>query len=158
MYATLFVAILVPVFLEATTSASNDQNHDLRWTSALLTYVHCTLVNPVVTILEFVALIAQFRQLQSRSHLGALSTNTLAAQAVVFALVALSWLKRITMSVHIRPSNGHQVLVWYQVVGWAAIDNAIFAFSQAVLWWKARQLPRYLDAENTPLLTAERAV
>ena len=56
-------------------------------------------------------------------------------QAVVFALVALSWIKRVGFP---YDEVDHFPLSlfwsWYQLVGWAAVDNAVFALGQALLW------------------------
>lgn len=54
----------------------------------------------------------------------------LAVQAVVFALVAACWPFRMTLPSsfwHSKPFG------WYQSIGWATVDNAVYAVVQTVL-------------------------
>lgn len=49
------------------------------------------------------------------------------------------------------------LIAWYQLVGWAAVDNVVYAFVQAVLLWIAmRQRGRVpgmeTNGETSPLL------
>ena len=97
-------------------------------------------VNPIVNFLGIAALIAQARILMGRppgSGLGALSLVGLAAQGVTFALLAPSWLWRLSFPWD-KVNNGYwlnwAVLeVWFQVVGFVAVDYAVFAIAQFVL-------------------------
>lgn len=62
----------------------------------------------------------------------------MAIQAVVFAVVALYWPLRMTIPPEFWDMSPlRSYITWYQLVGWAAVDNAIFAFVQAALLWIA---------------------
>jgi hypothetical protein len=76
------------------------------------------MVHPIVTALGFAALYSQ--PLDAATNPDALSVLGLGVQAVVFLGVGLSWVFRITI-----PFGG--LMEWYQWVGWAAVDNIIFA-------------------------------
>jgi hypothetical protein len=97
-----------------------------------------------VNLLGIAALFAQARILVERppgSGLGALSLVGLAAQSVTFALLALSWLWRL--SFHWHEANGNYWLnwavlkVWFEVVGFVSVDYAVFAIAQSMLLWIA---------------------
>jgi hypothetical protein len=76
----------------------------------------------------------------SQSSSGALSTKGLAFQAAVFTLVALYWPFRIQTSSDLWPPRSWGSFVtWYQLIGWATVDNAVFAVSQAILFWIAKR-------------------
>lgn len=115
-------------------------------------------INPIVTVIGFASFFAQAHESRSRSSLGALSIKGLAIQAVVFAVVALYWQLRMRI-----PEEGWDMspqrsfITWYQLVGWAAIDNTVFAIVQAVLLWVARRQRGEVqgmitNGENTHLL------
>lgn len=63
----------------------------------------------------------------------------LALQAVVFSLIGVSWGFRLTLP----PEDGEKVGVlgrvwrWYALVGWAVVDDIIFACGQAAVLWVA---------------------
>lgn len=85
-------------------------------------------------------------------------------QAIVFAIVALSW----TARVRFQPDGGEGhgggppedrfsvtlwLKVWYQLVGWATVDNAVFALVQAALFCRRRhQTGVKSGGEEEPLL------
>jgi hypothetical protein len=85
----------------------------------------------------------------------------LAVQAAVFALVAVSWVMRVQFPWELL--DGHKItfgvlITWYEIVGWAAVDNAIFALVQIVLLWivshRSSQRIRAAGDESEPLLRA----
>lgn len=81
----------------------------------------------------------------------ALSLEGLAAQAVVFALLALSWLWRLRW-----PGPGVMIATWYQCVGFVSVDHAVFAVVQAVLLWIAVRRSRQgatAASEREPLIS-----
>lgn len=97
-------------------------------------------INPVVTVIGLAALFARAGESRSRSSLGALSGEGLAFQAVVFAVVALDWPRRMTThSVFWEMVPWWAYVTWCQLLGWAAVDSAVFAFVQAVLLWVVRR-------------------
>jgi hypothetical protein len=152
IYVSFLLISLVPVLFEAALPPTgSDPNHDRRWVSAIWVNTHSILINPIVTALAFAALFPQLRELRSRpTDPGALSVEGLAVQAAVFFVVALCWPLRL------RLPWGVGLVTWYQLVGWAAIDNAVFAFVQAVLWTFARRrgFAGVDDRETTPLIRA----
>jgi hypothetical protein len=94
-------------------------------------------INPIVTIGSILALYAQ------RQKAFALSILGLATQAVVFALVASSWTARVRFPTFEGVSL-NLLIAWYQLVGWAAVDNGIFAIIQFVLLCLAKHHQRGL--------------
>lgn len=115
-------------------------------------------INPIVTIIGFASLFVQARVTRSRPSPGALSIVGLAIQAVVFAVVALYWPLRMTIPREFwNMSPLRSCITWYQLVGWAAVDNAVFAIVQAVLLWIAMRQRGGVqgmttNGETTPLL------
>lgn len=105
------------------------------------------IINPVVTIIAICSLFIQI------SNATALSILGLASQAFVFALVALSWTARVRFPDIDRYSLGI-LITWYQLVGWATVDNAIFSIMQLILFYVARHRQRgtSISADQEPLL------
>jgi len=100
--------------------------------------VHTIFINPIVTFISFASLFAQARETLLQPSQGALSIAGLAIQAVVFAVVALYWPLRMTIPREFWDmSPVRSFITRYQLVGWAAVDNAVFAIVQAVLLWIA---------------------
>ena len=150
IYIAFLLISLAPVIFESALPPSGtNPNHDRRWVSAVFSYTHCILVSPIVTAIAVAALFPQARETWSRSDPGALSVRALAAQAIVFAVVAFCWSLRMTLPL------GVVFITWYQLVGWAAVDNLVFAIVQAVLWWISRRtgLSGFIEGETTPLIT-----
>jgi hydrogenase-4 membrane subunit HyfE len=85
-------------------------------------------INPIVTFLGIFALYVQWQKAFALSIFG------LASQVIVFALVALSWIFRVSfLAIPISKISLSILNTWYQLVGWAAVNNAIFAIVQFVL-------------------------
>jgi hypothetical protein len=123
------------VFLDAATRHETD-NSDRRLAGALFHGAHSIFLNPIVTALNIASLFVQARE----PAMDALSSVGLAVQAVVFSLVAASWaVGRLTFPweelVSRQPVTLRVLITWYQLVGWVAVDNAIFAIVQAILLW-----------------------
>jgi hypothetical protein len=125
-------------------------------------HYHIIYINPIITIIFFASLIPQAQEtLSRRPSLGALGVTGLAIQAVIFAVVALYWPWRITLSrENLELPPLWRLIQWYRSDGWATVDNAVFTFVQAVLWWIAVVVRRKSGGqevgvttdENTPLL------
>lgn len=112
-----------------------------RWFSALLGGSLTLFINPLATLLGILAVIPQARQILSQPGIGAVSIWALALQAVVFSLVSASWTRRTQLPEEYydpRMSPLHFWEVWYQLVGWATVDNAVFAAAQGLLFIIAR--------------------
>lgn len=83
---------------------------------------------------------------------GALSVYGLGCQAVVFGLAALAWAFRLRLGPLSRPGGSNQpefdwgrdafglACTWYQLAGWAAVDNGVYAVVQGCLFLLARGL------------------
>lgn len=134
------------------------QDPNREWAVVLFSGLHALFISPVVTILSITTLYAQARETLLRPSLQALSLVGLATQAVIFTIVAISWTMRVRF-----PWNVFEYFsllyftTWYQLVGWAAVDNAVFAIVQTVLLWLAiRHTYRHTDRtpsdETEPLL------
>lgn len=112
--------------------------HRCRWFSAIFFGVHMMLICPSTTIGGIFALCWQ------RQGAKALNISGLTIQVVVFAFVAFSWILRARFSLESGavPRNlcdaWYFFVAWYQLVGWAAVDNAIFAIVQFVLLFLAK--------------------
>lgn len=113
---------------------SPGEHNGHMWFIAVFTYVHMTIFNPIVTIMSIRSLFLQIPQAAALSIFG------LASQALVFALVALSWTARVSFpAIPIDRISWYVLSTWYQLVGWAAVDNAVFAMVQFVLFYMAKR-------------------
>lgn len=128
IYVSFLLVSLVPVLIDLWTSAKDEPYR--KWGGALFTSLHTLLIIPIVTILCILAIVAQIREISSRQTPGALSAVGLGVQAIVFGLVAVSWLGRLPF-----PWGEMGWKKWVVLVGWVTVDTAIFAVGQAVLFW-----------------------
>lgn len=130
--------------------------HDRGWVTAMFTGVHGYFVTPPITLLAILAFLPQAHELAQATSAGALDVSGLAVQAVVFTLVGVSWMLRLTMAPELWDMAPLRVLyTWHNLVGWAAVYNLIFAVGQALLYGIARSrgmLDNRLAAEAVPLL------
>lgn len=140
-YISFLLISVVPLFVDAALDDPSDQYH--KWGLALFSSAHVFLVNSIVTILGFAAPYIQARDIIARppgSGSGALSLLGLAWQAVVFALLAPTWLGRLVFpweELGAGRVNWNVLKAWYQLVGFVAFDHAVFAIAQALLLWLA---------------------
>lgn len=150
IYISFFLISVVPVIYESTLPPTGASLADPRWIIAIFFITHTFFINHVITVLAVVALFPQRREILSRLAPCALSTTSLAAQAVIFALVALAWTIRLSLPWSIS------IVSWYRylLVGWAAVDNLIFAAVQTVLYWTLRglEVEGNTSNETTPLV------
>ncbi|KAF6804127.1 hypothetical protein CSOJ01_10391, partial [Colletotrichum sojae] len=111
---------------------------------------HSLILLPTSTLLLIFGAATQTREIlrRRRSGPGGLSLPGLAAQAVVFALVAISWVFRVRYPPYAPSWDG-----WYRLVGWPVVGNGAFAFVQGVLLWVAiRHENEDPGPESQPLL------
>ncbi|KAH8903038.1 hypothetical protein BR93DRAFT_981643 [Coniochaeta sp. PMI_546] len=141
IYVSFLLISLVPLFVDAALDDPADQYH--KWGLAFFSGAHIFLVNFIVTMLGFAAPYIQAQTIIARppgSGPGALSLVGLAAQAVIFALLAPTWLGRLVFpweELGAGLVNWNVLKTWYQLVGFVALDHAVFAIVQAFLLWLA---------------------
>lgn len=141
IYLSFLLVSVVPLFVDALTDHTGDGYH--AWGPNLLIGVHLIFVVPVVNLLGIVALAAQARTVMGRapgSGLGALSLVGLVAQGIVFTLLAISWPWRLAFpwdeiwdEIKGNVLNWAVLKAWFQVVGFVAVDYAVFGLGQLVL-------------------------
>ena len=95
---------------------------------------HMIFVNPIVTLLAIAALPVQLRELKLHGH-AALSLTGLASQAVIFAVLALSWAFRVPLDYNLSDffQTSGSFISWYQLVGWAAINNLVYGYTRGLV-------------------------
>ena len=87
-------------------------------------------------------------------------------QAIVFAVVAFTWIWHVTIEKHNGPDSRlwkwpwrttDDIMYWYGLLGFPAFDDMVFAMGQAVLLGAASKkgISRLneVDREREPLLT-----
>lgn len=134
----------------------SDVFNDRSWFTVIFRGVHSYLVTPPVTALALLAFIPQAREITKRSASDSLSLTGLAIQAMVFSLVGISWMFRLTVPNEEWDIDLWSALyAWHGLVGWAAVYNLIFAFVQAALFGVARYrgLASEDKEETRPLLS-----
>jgi hypothetical protein len=111
------------------------------------------MVGPVVQLLGITAMRAQVRETESRGSAGALSVQSLVIQAVVFLLVGLPFAFGLELPAEALDEHFIvNVREWYWLVGWATINNVIFALAQGWLAWIVSRLGDGDDGERDALL------
>jgi hypothetical protein len=134
---------VVPVLVNA---VNPSQGEGKEWVDAIFFGVHSLYISPLVTLAALAALVVQ------RQKASALSLTGLAVQAIVFAAVALSWIMRVIFLEYLEEGSPFPLGVWYELVGWAAVDNGVFAIVQAVLFCLSKQRQGGKTGEEQPLL------
>lgn len=145
---------VVPVLADAIMQGPLE---DRRWPMMLFFGVHSMFLSWIFTGFNVATIYYQVTELRSRPQEQALSRLGLASQAAVFAMLAWSWVVRVEFPYGMFGGVSWQALsTWYQLVGWAAVDNAIFAFGQAVLFLMILRQPGLssgaVSGEDGPLL------
>ncbi|PYH57822.1 uncharacterized protein BO96DRAFT_445266 [Aspergillus niger CBS 101883] len=101
---------------------------------------HYGFIHPATTVVGIYAWFPQNDELRCQTQLHSLSQTGLAAQAVIFAFVAISW----TMRTNLYDSNLPNLPFWapmpewFIYVWWAAVDNMIFSCVQTRLYLRVR--------------------
>ncbi|KAE9368124.1 hypothetical protein N431DRAFT_548338 [Stipitochalara longipes BDJ] len=159
IHALFTILSLIPVVVECYLPIQDSALYlDQQQLGTFLTTLHRSFIGPIITVLGLASLFPQARETLSRSSPGALSIRGLAAQATVFMLVALYWPFRIGTPPGVWPPRSWGSLVsWYQLAGWATLDNAIFGTVQMILLWIAirrnsRVQEKATNGEMAPLL------
>ncbi|KAJ5752006.1 hypothetical protein N7520_008923 [Penicillium odoratum] len=155
---------IMPLFIDAVNRNFFGPPEWRRWGEAFFSGYHAMFMNPIVTILVLVALPCQARAMHAQPvrDLKSLSLLGLLAQGVIFGVVAVSWTMRVrSMDLSSRDVVAYRLLTfvsWYQMVGWAAVNNAVFALVQILLLclarnWRGEKMAM-ADGEREPLLGA----
>ncbi|KAH7392463.1 hypothetical protein DE146DRAFT_141843 [Phaeosphaeria sp. MPI-PUGE-AT-0046c] len=150
--AFLFVSI-IPVLSDAAFSCRGPNR---RMEMDIFFGIHTQFLSWIITSTYVVAIYFQIKEIRLRPQDQALVSLGLALQAVVFTLLAFSWVGRIRFP---YPDGGLQwtyLSAWYQLVGWATVDNSIFAIGQATLLsiiaGHRSCIHTSVDSETEPLL------
>lgn len=142
---------LFPVILDALQPPTRSEPR--RWAQEIVGLIHYLGILPASTILAVAGVVPQVREMRSRTDARALSLPGLAVQAVVFSLVAISWMVRVKYPPYL-PSW----VEWYWLIGWPVVNNGLFAFAQGVLLWIVMRRPGDDelpdDDERSPLLSS----
>jgi hypothetical protein len=132
-YIAFFLISGVPLFADAVNPGHKE---DRRWILALFFGVHSMFLSWIITAFTGIAIYYQSKEIASQPDRTALSRLGLIVQAVVFLIVALSWIGRVRFSYEGFSERFWGMLsTWYELVGWAAVDTGIFAFGEALLLW-----------------------
>jgi hypothetical protein len=141
IYAAFLLVSVVPVLIDAIAASPDDQIH--KWDLAVFGALHIKVVNPVVNTLGLVGLYIQAGVVKPKpadSRSGTLSMVGLAAQAVVFSLLAISWLGRLPFpwkELEVSTVDWAALKLWFGLVGFVPFDYAVFAIGQSMLLWLA---------------------
>ena len=150
-----FVLISLALVAYGATIPEDAHKSARSWFFALFFGYHTRYINPVLNVLGLVSLFAQALSMSFSTSTDALSTKGFAVQAVVFTVVGLPWMFRLTISQNFKGGLLIENLVnCYRIVGWPAVDNLAFAFVQAVLFFIAysRRVTEGGAGETAPLL------
>lgn len=139
-YLTFVVTSLVPTIAEQFIDFSDDTMSEHDWFDVLYIMMPMFVLGPIVQILGFVAVWVQASAMRKSRSSGsdaddALSVRGLVVQAMVFLLVGLSFLWRMKIPEE-EEWTGYWIVdlsKWYWTVGFATINNLIFAVVQGVL-------------------------
>ncbi|KAF9873247.1 hypothetical protein CkaCkLH20_09410 [Colletotrichum karsti] len=140
IYISFLLISLVPLAVDLLANDPLEKDH--RWPMAVFGYVHTSLINPLIPLVGVAALYFQAREILAQppgSGPAALSLISLAAQAAVFALLAVAWVGRVVFPWDTigGPVDWGVVKVWYQYAGFVAVDSFISAVTQAIILWLA---------------------
>ncbi|KAL3441324.1 hypothetical protein BJX65DRAFT_313922 [Aspergillus insuetus] len=136
VYTLFFIISLFSLLLDYTTPLFNESHantpvlaHDI------FMGVHMLFINHTVLIATILSLPFQLWAIVADAFPG-LSVEGLALQAVIFALLAVSWGGRIVepQSWTENPDPDTTFLDWYKAVGWFCTDSLVFAGMQGVLF------------------------
>ncbi|KAF2671551.1 hypothetical protein BT63DRAFT_452055 [Microthyrium microscopicum] len=133
LYLCFLSISVMPVLLELPNKPPQ-KGGSMSFFGAMIAGPHAHIVHPLVTAFASASLAPQLRAIRAGPGPGALSIPSLLLQSVTFTLLALSWMIRLPLP------RGYTFIpwwYWYALVGWAAVDDAIFAIYQGVLWWTA---------------------
>ncbi|KAI1367917.1 hypothetical protein F5Y08DRAFT_32118 [Xylaria arbuscula] len=163
LYTSYLLISVIPVLLNAVSPI--DPPGELPWFRALWLGVHALFLAPLITLLAVSTLPLQVRAILALPRglgTGALSLSFLAAQAVIFLVLAVTWWPGRLVFPEGFGAPFRYFDVWYTSIGFVPIDYAIHALVQVILffaaiWWcsnrpRATESPDARDNETDPLL------
>lgn len=126
----------VCVFWAILAGQPRDDWADLPFVTIMGINEYC--INPIITIATAVAFALQTGTTRETQGPSALSRTTLLLQAVVFLVLAVSWPIRFKVPQNLWTQDDLQLLqVWYPLVGWTCINNAIIAIGYSIVQYAA---------------------
>ncbi|KAJ0422348.1 hypothetical protein BJY00DRAFT_311069 [Aspergillus carlsbadensis] len=142
-FACFFYAV-IPLLICAIIVRLDDDNNAYReWPALLVITPHMLWLTYVGTILAAVAIYSQARAILRPDPLESLTTQRtslsvlgLAIQSVLFILLAVSWIFRLSFPPLPEGATwwDYRVTkVWFELVGSIAVDNAVFGVGQGIL-------------------------
>jgi hypothetical protein len=158
IYFGFLIISIVPVIADAVSDIFCPPHHPNcpemeRDPIALFQGLHSVILLPFLTTIPL--LIGIFKQ--ARMPLHTQSLTGLKLQAAAFMLSAISWVPRVSVPWDLYLDGGHPIIgiinAWYHMVGFVAVDDALFALGQVfLLWLSLRQIRRAEEGERQPLL------
>ncbi|OBT72111.1 hypothetical protein VF21_09178 [Pseudogymnoascus sp. 05NY08] len=148
IYALFLLISLVPEAIDLVGGTPNSTSWPRQDYQQTFAFFHAILINPLLALLSGFSFFLQAAQTYHHYHHGtqsALSLWGLAAQTVVFTLVAVSWVWRVVYAKAWDPLFGDDsFLSWYFNYGHPVVANGVFAAVQGGLllfagYWRRRR-------------------
>lgn len=158
IYLGFLMVSIVPVIADAVSDVFCPPDHPncpehQRDPIFLFQGLHAVILLPFLTTIPLViGIIKQAcMPLQTQSLIG------LKLQTVAFVLSAIFWVPRVSVPWDLYLDGEHPIILvintWYHMVGFVAVDDAVFALGQGILLWLSlRQMRRAEEGERQPLL------
>ncbi|KAH8709945.1 hypothetical protein GQ44DRAFT_742971 [Phaeosphaeriaceae sp. PMI808] len=158
IYLIFLLISIVPAMVDAITRADDKNLGKLE--IKLFIAAHYVIMPWLITFFNVVALFFQATKILSLPPNQALSLKGLAAQAVIFALLGITWVSRVRFPYNDYTGvTGNFLMDWFRLVGWTVVDSIIFSIGQAVLLWiilcRVALGKKTTKGETEPLLNAQ---
>ncbi|KAJ5952238.1 uncharacterized protein N7479_010651 [Penicillium vulpinum] len=155
IYTVFLLISVIPELIDVITGGPHSNNSDRDFGLALFSVPHVMYINPVVTLLIIISFIFQAHKSWKESS-ACMSIRDLAIQALVFALLGVSWLLRLEWPPLNMPSFYQSRLAEvFCLVAWVPVDHFLFALGQALLCfviWRRGVNAAHGTGETEPLL------
>ena len=130
--AWLSLSLGALIFQTSAPNPSLDPQRKARLAAAFLDW-HFMVLNPAATASVLLSFFAQSHATLWLRSRGALSIESLASQALVFAFLASSWKKRLEPTEDASEDPHCRVVAWYNSGGWAVLDSGLSSAVQGYL-------------------------
>lgn len=158
IYFGFLIISIVPIIADAVSDVfcpphrPNCPEHE-RDPIALFQGLHAVILLPFLTTTPLVIGIIK----QARMPLKTQSLTGLKLQTAAFMLSAISWVPRVSVPWDLYLDGGHPIILiinaWYHMVGFVAVNEALFSLGQGILLWLSlRRSRRAEEGERQPLL------